>query len=213
MSIKHRVRTRVDPVVKADVPTSPRYGTPRPRRARSCAHAVTCTDIISSKACAPHSHALRQHIGSTCRVSYRPSLQNADRPPSSERRCSDAAWCRHHVASLLQGDRCGSPSRLYWVWRFCLALHPSAQVGLLRRESAQSGRPCAATSPTGASWQLHRFVHLPRRVDAPMCSGPQDHPSVVPIDLPTLTSLPQFGGDYRRSMLWGTYRPGLYFGT
>jgi Glycosyl hydrolase family 63 N-terminal domain len=36
---------------------------------------------------------------------------------------------------------------------------------------------------------------------------------VVPIDLPTLTSLPQFGGDYRRSMLWGTYRPGLYFGV
>lgn len=46
-----------------------------------------------------------------------------------------------------------------------------------------------------------------------MRSGPEDHPSVVPIDLPTLTSLPQFGGDYRRSMLWGTYRPGLYFGV
>ena len=65
--------------------------------------------------------------------------------------------------------------------------------------------------------------HLPQRQHA-CCSasaqkesfvpsGPADHPSVVPIDLPTLTSLPQFGGGYRRSMLWGTYRPGLYFGV
>jgi len=43
-------------------------------------------------------------------------------------------------------------------------------------------------------------------------AGPADHPAVTPIDLPQVTALPQFGGDYRRSMLWGTYRPGLYFG-
>lgn len=54
-------------------------------------------------------------------------------------------------------------------------------------------------------------MSIPSRADPR--TGPKDHPSVVPIDLPTMTALPQFGGDYRRSMLWGTYRPGLYFGA
>ena len=44
-------------------------------------------------------------------------------------------------------------------------------------------------------------------------AGLVDHPSVTPIDLPSMRELPQFGGDYRRLMLWGSYRPGLYFGT
>ena len=61
-------------------------------------------------------------------------------------------------------------------------------------------------------WRRHACCSAFRHTDAFVRSGPEDHPSVVPIDLPTLTSLPQFGGDYRRSMLWGTYRPGLYFG-
>lgn len=36
---------------------------------------------------------------------------------------------------------------------------------------------------------------------------------MVPIDLPSMRALPQFGGNYCRSMLWGSYRPGLYFGA
>lgn len=34
-----------------------------------------------------------------------------------------------------------------------------------------------------------------------------------PINLPKLTLLPQFQGEHARKYLWGTYRPGLYFGV
>ncbi|KAF5826933.1 glycoside hydrolase [Dunaliella salina] len=33
-----------------------------------------------------------------------------------------------------------------------------------------------------------------------------------PLSAPRLTSLAEFGGDYKERMLWGSYRPGLYFG-
>ena len=45
-----------------------------------------------------------------------------------------------------------------------------------------------------------------------LLAGPHAHPAVASIALPRVTALPQFGGDYRRRMLWGTYRPGLYLG-
>lgn len=44
------------------------------------------------------------------------------------------------------------------------------------------------------------------------CAGASD-PAVTPIDLPRVTSLPQFAGGYARQMLWGSYRPGLYLGA
>jgi len=34
-----------------------------------------------------------------------------------------------------------------------------------------------------------------------------------PINLPKLTFLSQFQGEHGRKYLWGTYRPGLYFGV
>ena len=36
---------------------------------------------------------------------------------------------------------------------------------------------------------------------------------MTPIDLPRLTSLPEFDDDYRERMLWGTYRCGQYLGA
>jgi len=33
-----------------------------------------------------------------------------------------------------------------------------------------------------------------------------------PLRAPLLSSLPEFGGEYRDRMMWGSYRPGLYFG-
>lgn len=33
-----------------------------------------------------------------------------------------------------------------------------------------------------------------------------------PLSAAKLTTLPEFGGDYKDQMLWGSYRPGLYFG-
>ena len=43
----------------------------------------------------------------------------------------------------------------------------------------------------------------------------KDHfrPHVLsPLKAPKLTDLPEFGGDYKDRMLWGSYRSGLYFG-
>jgi hypothetical protein len=37
-------------------------------------------------------------------------------------------------------------------------------------------------------------------------------PEVTPFAAPSLRALPEFGGAYARALLWGTYRPGLYFG-
>ena len=37
--------------------------------------------------------------------------------------------------------------------------------------------------------------------------------SVVPLNALRLSTLPQFQGNYSNNMLWGTYRPGLYFGA
>ena len=34
-----------------------------------------------------------------------------------------------------------------------------------------------------------------------------------PFPAPRLTQLAQFQGDYADRMLWGTYRPGFYFGA
>jgi mannosyl-oligosaccharide glucosidase len=33
-----------------------------------------------------------------------------------------------------------------------------------------------------------------------------------PLRAAKLTALPEFGGEYKDRMLWGSYRPGLYFG-
>ena len=38
------------------------------------------------------------------------------------------------------------------------------------------------------------------------------HPSLTPLDVPFVKNCPLFDSTYRREMLWGTYRPGLYFG-
>ena len=101
--------------------------------------------------------------------------------------------------------------------RACLAIASVVAVVLLLsfapKRPGELGRSadahwCRTPPALVAACMLHRF----RCKGASVRSGPEDHPSVVPINLPTLTSLPQFGGDYRRSMLWGTYRPGLYFG-
>eukprot|EP00897_Mesotaenium_endlicherianum_P001918 jgi/Mesen1/1754/ME000014S01162 len=35
---------------------------------------------------------------------------------------------------------------------------------------------------------------------------------LTPLAVPTITSLPQFGGEYESKMFWGTYRPHLYLG-
>lgn len=37
-------------------------------------------------------------------------------------------------------------------------------------------------------------------------------PHLRPFPGPKLAALPQFQGDHAQRMLWGTYRPGLYFG-
>ena len=38
-------------------------------------------------------------------------------------------------------------------------------------------------------------------------------PEVAPLRAPRLSFLPQFQGEHRERTLWGTYRPGLYFGA
>ena len=38
-------------------------------------------------------------------------------------------------------------------------------------------------------------------------------PEVAPLRAPRLSLLPQFQGEHRERTLWGTYRPGLYFGA
>ena len=38
------------------------------------------------------------------------------------------------------------------------------------------------------------------------------HPALKPFQGPLLCSLPQFQGRHASTMLWGTYRPGLYLG-
>lgn len=39
------------------------------------------------------------------------------------------------------------------------------------------------------------------------------HPSILQqLDKPLLKTLPEFSGDYKNEMLWGSYRSGLYFG-
>ena len=39
------------------------------------------------------------------------------------------------------------------------------------------------------------------------------HPALKPFQGPLLCSLPQFEGEHATTMLWGTYRPGLYLGV
>ncbi|PNH01369.1 hypothetical protein TSOC_012760 [Tetrabaena socialis] len=43
----------------------------------------------------------------------------------------------------------------------------------------------------------------------------RDHfkpPVLLPLKAPKLTELPEFDASYKDSMLWGSYRSGLYFG-
>ena len=44
-------------------------------------------------------------------------------------------------------------------------------------------------------------------------TGDARRPEVTPLDQPALKWLPQFLGEWRDRMLWGTYRSGLYFGA
>jgi mannosyl-oligosaccharide glucosidase len=50
---------------------------------------------------------------------------------------------------------------------------------------------------------------LAARYPARRAAGP---PEVTPFAAPSLRALPEFGGAYASALLWGTYRPGLYFG-
>lgn len=43
-------------------------------------------------------------------------------------------------------------------------------------------------------------------------AGSGSHPAVTPFGAPKVTELAQLGGDHAQRMLWGTYRPGYYFG-
>lgn len=47
----------------------------------------------------------------------------------------------------------------------------------------------------------------------PSCAGPKGPPVLQPFPGPPLKQLPQFGGEQEERLLWGTYRPGYYFGA
>ena len=46
-----------------------------------------------------------------------------------------------------------------------------------------------------------------------LASGPRQPSVLQPFPGPPLKGLPQFGGEHEEGLLWGTYRPGYYFGA
>ncbi|KAF3778043.1 Mannosyl-oligosaccharide glucosidase [Nymphaea thermarum] len=51
---------------------------------------------------------------------------------------------------------------------------------------------------------IYRQLRADESVQAPRC--------VTPLPAPKMTELPQFQGDHRESLYWGTYRPHVYLG-
>ena len=76
---------------------------------------------------------------------------------------------------------------------------------------AESSSRCAQNAAEAmhmhGAWQPSRWVMRLFHLTAGL-----RHPAVQPFGTGLLCALPQFQGDHANTMLWGTYRPGLYLG-
>ncbi|KAL4523918.1 hypothetical protein Ndes2526B_g08146 [Nannochloris sp. 'desiccata'] len=75
-----------------------------------------------------------------------------------------------------------------------------------------NGRNSSAVSLTAALVALILAIIIAYFLSLLSTPQPGLPPSLLPFPGPKLTSLPQFSGSYVSRMLWGTYRPGVYFG-
>lgn len=123
------------------------------------------------------------------------ALINAVALPICREDGSSGGCCGHRLGAAVQ--RCAASHRR---WRCCL--QPPSQP----KHGYPSPLPPALLGCAVCAG-------LQRGSSGAAAVDPSSLPEVLrPFPGPRLTALPQFGGGHAERLLWGTYRPGFYFG-